>query len=667
MHASLRVLAAQAAAVTWRVRRLITESDGTTRTEIQNEHPVSELIKNPNEHWTQRDLIGYTILHQVLCGRAHWHMEGDTLGEDTAIWMPHPRQMSPVLDAKRWISGWTFTVANSGEQRFFPVEDVLTVWELNPAKGRDASGLAPAKAMRSSLRIDQMLQRYQHQILRLGARFWMWLSTETTMDPDQRATVEEKIKLMFRGEENAGRVQVIEGDLKVNESAHSKRDADYPELAQRQVEIQSAMVGVPPVFQGRTQGVTYNQAEKQEVVFWMLLEALHLGPIGMAATKFFRRKGWLAADEELFGDTAPQRNAAPAVSQRALAQGRAQNVMTINEARSAFWNLHPIEGGDSIVTNTGLIILPDGTMTSVNALSVGAPSTEEAPEESESEAPVAKAPERMEDWAEFVRNMDPDRAAWVRAYQQRVQNPTRNLVEIHGTRFAMLAKKIYAEVAAGNYVVDRLTDWNATLDEWVGAVRPTWRATFEDSYKAALTAVGDRRMVMAGGNGRHAVRNRSSLDDSIERIIEAMAGFVDDTLASLKDDIRDVITEGLDAGTDSHEIARHLADIDGFEALIEGPGAELTRALKIATTEVTAISNNATLTGFKDSGSVVTKEWVTTSGNPRPSHASLNGSRVGVDDTFVNGAQYPGDPNLSGEERVGCLCLLGLGELKLGA
>ena len=51
----------------------------------------------------------------------------------------------------------------------------------------------------------------------------------------------------------------------------------------------------------------------------------------------------------------------------------------------------------------------------------------------------------------------------------------------------------------------------------------------------------------------------------------------------------------------------------------------------------------------------VEKEWET-GPNSRPSHASMNGQRVGIDEKFSNGAMWPGDDNLSPDESCGCNC-----------
>ena len=55
---------------------------------------------------------------------------------------------------------------------------------------------------------------------------------------------------------------------------------------------------------------------------------------------------------------------------------------------------------------------------------------------------------------------------------------------------------------------------------------------------------------------------------------------------------------------------------------------------------------------------VTQKTWVVTSANPRPSHAAMDGESVGIDDTFSNGARWPGDGGLDVDETAGCTCVL---------
>ena len=60
-----------------------------------------------------------------------------------------------------------------------------------------------------------------------------------------------------------------------------------------------------------------------------------------------------------------------------------------------------------------------------------------------------------------------------------------------------------------------------------------------------------------------------------------------------------------------------------------------------------------------DGGERVTKTWVVTSGNPRASHAAMNGETVPYGEAFSNGAQWPGDIDaLDVSEVANCQCVV---------
>jgi hypothetical protein len=51
-----------------------------------------------------------------------------------------------------------------------------------------------------------------------------------------------------------------------------------------------------------------------------------------------------------------------------------------------------------------------------------------------------------------------------------------------------------------------------------------------------------------------------------------------------------------------------------------------------------------------------TKTWRTRSGNPRKSHARMDGETVDLDKKFSNGLNWPGDPAKGADEVAGCEC-----------
>lgn len=70
---------------------------------------------------------------------------------------------------------------------------------------------------------------------------------------------------------------------------------------------------------------------------------------------------------------------------------------------------------------------------------------------------------------------------------------------------------------------------------------------------------------------------------------------------------------------------------------------------------------NFSRTDSARSNSKATKTWIVTSGNPRSTHAILDGETVNIDDLFSNGAKFPGDPSLDVSDRANCECIVDFG------
>lgn len=96
------------------------------------------------------------------------------------------------------------------------------------------------------------------------------------------------------------------------------------------------------------------------------------------------------------------------------------------------------------------------------------------------------------------------------------------------------------------------------------------------------------------------------------------------------------------------------ADVDEirsvFDRLVE------VGATRMAVTRVTEAFGFGRQEAAKQTGASK-KTWRTTSGNPRSSHARMDGETVDVGDVFSNGARWPGDGrNLDSDELAGCRC-----------
>lgn len=130
-----------------------------------------------------------------------------------------------------------------------------------------------------------------------------------------------------------------------------------------------------------------------------------------------------------------------------------------------------------------------------------------------------------------------------------------------------------------------------------------------------------------------------------------ITGLVNETTRGL---IRSQLSEGVLAGEGVESLKTRIKNVFA--------DADSNRARTIARTETGRAANFSIQEGFKQSGVVKKKEWLTTrDGNERETHAELDGKQVNIDAPFISSsgasAQYPGEFGVA-EEDVNCRCTI---------
>ena len=83
---------------------------------------------------------------------------------------------------------------------------------------------------------------------------------------------------------------------------------------------------------------------------------------------------------------------------------------------------------------------------------------------------------------------------------------------------------------------------------------------------------------------------------------------------------------------------------------------EKARARTIARTEINGAKNDVAFHTIQDLG-IEKKQWSSSEDmRVRPSHASVNGEIVGINEYFSNGLLYPCDPDGPADEVCNCRC-----------
>lgn len=206
---------------------------------------------------------------------------------------------------------------------------------------------------------------------------------------------------------------------------------------------------------------------------------------------------------------------------------------------------------------------------------------------------------------------------------------------------------------ASHAAIDR-TDWERELGAVLepvlhaaalGGAAAEWQLFRSASGRGGSKAAGDSlpRRVM---DVARAV-TRSVLKDGLIRAI------VDGVIGAVRKAVRRGQKAGLTGTT--------LADVVANDILVgAAPGKAATRVTRTEAAAVVNAGQAAVRADLVKAGAVVVTEWVTRDDERvRPDHRKANGQRVRPGQPFVVGGErcyYPGDKQLSLDQRAGCRC-----------
>lgn len=222
-----------------------------------------------------------------------------------------------------------------------------------------------------------------------------------------------------------------------------------------------------------------------------------------------------------------------------------------------------------------------------------------------------------------------------KARSKPTEEESARLKKVYRKFFERQAKTVLARIGAESDDWWDTERWNKELTE------DLFKEAFGISEAAAREAVKD-----LWDNGEY---DPARTEAFIRKMCERRAKMMNDKT-------RDELTKALD--DDSFE------DEDAMKATPKGvfENAENNRSESAGHAFAGALISWSVLEACRQnegSGKKPWKTWVVTSGNPRASHAAMNGETVPYDEPFSNGAMWPGDIDALGPEEVAnCECVV---------
>lgn len=672
-------IANAAASVKWQVLSKGKEVD-------TSKHP--EWLLRPNPHMTWYDFIESILLYLELSGNCYLEVVGGTVGDGKieGIFPLRPDRMKIKPDPVKKVAGYDYNV-NAKVIPYKP-EDILHLKYTDPRD--EYYGVAPVFSARSDITLDFWATAWNKKFFRDGAEPGGVLETDQSLTDQAWNRLRNLWAKRHKGVDNAHNVAVLEEGLKYKVIGSSHSDMQFAELKKMSRDTVLAVMRVPPVMVGISEGVSYASSRDQKKVFWQDNVIPKLMRIEMAINAFLIPEGLefkfvtRSIDSMIEDDQVKSSIANSLVS---------HGILTINEIREKYYGLDKLPWGDVYWAPVGLApvhheevpaklagALPPGNQTTSGdaaglkspfqtpsrrgpeqvAANLGKGEAQEL-EKIEATEPDWEDPVAVRDWREWTfwkTSAAPDDRVlrnlmlefWKAQYKRALPR-----IERH---YKPLPKKV--KKAEGDEPPDlNEPDVESALFD-IREENGLLHSFLVPSAEKIIRKYGNLLLVQMGLKPSFKLR-----DEAVEKFLEKFAAdyvkYINDTTRSL---LRKALVEAAQNGEDFKDVVGRIRDI--FEGEISA-----FRAKRIARTELVTLTNSARFEAAKQSGVVKKKRWIsellpTTRREPHgANHEHMHGKIVDFDQPFeapnragsFDKMDSPGDLSASPENVVGCLCI----------
>lgn len=220
--------------------------------------PMLKLWNLPNPWMTQSKFLETVVSHLMVSGNSY--IQCITAGSvPTELWLLRPDLMTIIAgDVKVPVAGYRYE--SGGYRREFMPEEILHLKLYNPLN--DFYGLAPLQAGARAVDHNNASKAWNVALLQNSGRPSGAYISPSGLSPDEFARLQREINDKRIGAANAGKVPVLEGDLRWQEIAMKPRDADWLEGSKMSAREIGVAFGVPSELLGDIASKTFSNFQQ---------------------------------------------------------------------------------------------------------------------------------------------------------------------------------------------------------------------------------------------------------------------------------------------------------------------------------------------------------------------------------------------------------------------
>lgn len=577
--------------------------------ERDRDSALAKLLAHPNDHVTGHELIRDTVSEYLLHNDAYWLTIPARTASGWQIEVLPSDWASPKTQDGLTVSRVSVRTPYGGAAELHDGDYIrFSGWSPYGA----ASYSEPVEALKDILREQIDAWRFRGGIWRNQGRVTQWISrpANTPWGDGARDRFAHSWKNKFSGNDgtDTGGTPLLEDGMRLENATFNAREAQWAEVLKLAREDVCSVYHLNPSHIYHTDAQTYASAKDNARALYSDTIAPILDFLEERINAFLVPR--LGLDDSHYCEFDLSAKLQGSFEEQATVISSAVGApwMTRHEARERF-NLPRLDGSDADELVTPLNVLIGGQASPQDVDGVESPyGASMLPETKSAGVKIKGAPEDA-DAKEIA-----DALAKFFKRQSRSVKPK-------------IEKARKADDFAGWWDAER---WERELADDLAPI-----------FQRQATRKGRQAYSDAGFGGEFSAA-------LIENYIKAMA-------RGKSKAINDVTYRQLMAALDGD-----FEDEDAMGATVGGvfEKAEEQRADVSGISFATAVAGFAILEACRQAGSGrrTMKTWIVTSGNPRPEHAAMNGETVPYEDTFSNGAKFPGDQVLTPDESCNCQC-----------
>jgi HK97 family phage portal protein len=222
--------------------------------------PVAYPFLAVNPFMSQAGLIESTVINLLLTGNAYWDLERDA-GE---IWSLRPDAVKVVPSYEDFVLGYLYK--NGGITIRFEADEIIHFKLPNPTDYW--YGLSPLRAAFDSVSQDMAAIKASREFQERGAIPAAVLKSLYAMDPAQSEKLRHQFNGLYGGPKGRARVALLPPGLDFSTVTMSAKDAETIALRKISREEICAVFATPPALVGLFEFASYANADAQERMFW---------------------------------------------------------------------------------------------------------------------------------------------------------------------------------------------------------------------------------------------------------------------------------------------------------------------------------------------------------------------------------------------------------------